>query len=210
MLHTNLSTRPFYNARAVRLVLGTLTVLVLAVTVFNIVQVIRLAARQRSLSARAVQAEAEAQRLRGDAAAIRARIDPKELSVVAGQAREANAIIDQRTFSWTELFSTFEATLPADVRITAVQPRLEQDGTFHVDIAIEARRAEDRDTFIEALEKSGFFHDVLPTEEQTDEQGLLESILDGVYLPPRSAEAAVAIAPADRAAADPARPGAAR
>jgi Tfp pilus assembly protein PilN len=184
MLHTNLSTRPFYNARAVQTILGVLALIVLAVTLFNVAQIVRLTLQQRSLSARAVQAERDAQRLRSEAVVIRGRIDPKELTVVAGQAREANAIIDQRTFSWTELFETFEATLPADVRITAVKPRLEQDGTFYVGMTVEARRAEDVDAFVEALEKSNAFHDVLPNEEQLSEDGLLEAVIDGVYAAP--------------------------
>lgn len=166
MLHTNLSTRPFYNTRAVQMVLAGLGLLVLAITLYNIVEIVRLTTQQRSLSARAVQAEKDAQRLRNEAAGLRARIDPKELGVVAGQAREANAIINQRTFSWTALFETFEATLPADVRITAVQPRLEQDGTFYVGIAVEARRAEDMDAFVEALEKSGSFTKSCPTKSR--------------------------------------------
>ena len=184
MLHTNLSTRPFYNARAVQTVLATFALLVLAVTLYNIVQIVRLTVQQRSLSASAVQAERDAERLRREAATIRARIDPKELTVVAGQAREANAMIDQRTFSWTGLFETFEATLPADVRITSVQPRLEQNGLFYVGVTVEARRAEDVDAFVEALEKSGTFHNVLPNEEQLNEAGLLEAVIDGVYIAP--------------------------
>lgn len=182
MLRTNLSTRPFYNARAVQAVLGGLAVLVLAVTLFNVVQFVRLSTQQRSLSASAVQAEQEAQRLTREAAVIRSRIDAKELAVVAGQAREANAIIDQRTFSWTSLLATFEATLPPDVRITAVSPRLEQSGTFVVDVQVEARRAEDLDTFVEALESSGAFHNVVPNETQTTEQGLLEAVITGAYV----------------------------
>jgi Tfp pilus assembly protein PilN len=198
MLRTNLSTRPFYNARAVQTILGVLALVVLAVTLFNVVQIVRLTLQQRSLSARAVQAEREAQRLRGEAVGIRARIDPKELNVVASQAREANAIIDQRTFSWTALLETFEDTLPADVRITAVQPRLEQNGTFHVGMVVEARRAEDVDAFVEALEKSGTFRNVLPSEDQLDDQGLLQAVIDGVYEPPVHGAAQPASASAGR------------
>jgi hypothetical protein len=198
MLRTNLSTRPFYNARAVQTVLGTLALLVVAVTVFNAIQIARLTLQQRSLSARAVLAEQDAERLRREAAGIRGRIDPKELGIVAGQAREANAIIDQRTFSWTALFETFENTLPPDVRITAVQPRLEQNGTFYVGMVVQARRAEDVDAFVEALEKSGAFHNVLPNEEQPNDEGLLEAVLDGVYVAPTRdvAQPAAATSPA--------------
>jgi Tfp pilus assembly protein PilN len=196
MLHTNLSTRPFYNARAVQMLLGILALIVLAVTLYNAVQIVRLSLQQRSLSARAVQAERDAARLRSEAVGIRARIDPKELNVVSSQAREANAIIDQRTFSWTGLFETFEATLPADVRVTSIQPRLEQDGTFYVGMVVEARRAEDVDAFVEALEKSGAFHNVLPNEEQVNEDGLLEAVVDGVYVAPSPDVARPAAAPA--------------
>jgi hypothetical protein len=183
MLRTNLSTRPFYNVRAVQFALGLFGGVVLAVTLFNVVEIARLTASQRSLGARAAAAEAEAQRLRGEAAQIRAQINPQELKVVATAAREANTIIDQRAFSWTELFSQFEDTLPADVRITAVRPRLEREG-FLIEIGVEARRAEDIDTFIEQLENKGAFHNVLATREQTTDEGLLEAIVEGIYTPP--------------------------
>ena len=198
MLRTNLSTRPFYNARAVQTVLGTLGLIVVAITLYNVVTIARLTVQQRSLSARAVEAEREAERLRTEAVGIRARIDARELTVVAGEAREANAIIDQRTFSWTELFQTFEMTLPPEVRITAVQPRLGQDGTFHVGVLVEARRAEDVDQFVEALEKSGTFHNVLPSDDRVNDDGLLEAVVDGVYAVPARdvAHAASAVAPA--------------
>jgi Tfp pilus assembly protein PilN len=182
MLHTNLSTRPFYNRRAVQAVIVAFAIVVTAVTLYNVLSIVRLTAEQRSLSARAVQAEEDAERLRREAVGIRGRIDPKQLDVIAGEAREANVIIDQRTFSWTALLQTFETTLPPDVRITAVQPRLENDGAFSVEMAVQARRAEDVDAFVEALEKSGMFRDVLPHEDSVNEDGLLDAIVEGVYL----------------------------
>ncbi len=63
MLRTNLSTRPFYNIRAVQLALGALALLVAVLTVVNLVQLVRLTASERALGARAQQAETEAQRL---------------------------------------------------------------------------------------------------------------------------------------------------
>jgi Tfp pilus assembly protein PilN len=183
MLSTNLATRPFYNVRAVQLVLAGLLLVVAAATLFNVIQSMRLTASQRTLGARADEAERDAAKLRVDAARIRAEINPTELQAVASRAREANAIIDRRAFSWTELFAQLEDTLPANVRITAVSPRL--DGTsFIVSIAVEGRRAEDLDAFMEALEAKGRFHNVLATETRTDEEGLLEAVVEGVYLPP--------------------------
>ena len=183
ILRTNLATRPFYNTQAVRALLGVLGIVVLAVTAFNIIEYARLSGRERTLGARADQAETEAARLRGDAARVRAQIDPKELVAVSSAAREANSIIDRRAFSWTDLFSEFEQTLPPDVRITEVAPRQELTGEFKVSMLVEARRVEDLDAFLNALVTRGNFYNVLPHEEQTNERGLIEAVVDGVYRP---------------------------
>jgi len=205
MLRTNLSTRPFYNARAVRALVTGVGALVVVATIANLVELVRLTTEQRRLSADAVQAETEAQQLTREAAQIRGRIDPAELATVSAAATEANAIIDRRAFSWTELFSRFEVALPEDVRITAVQPRREANGSFAVSVAVEARRVEGVDGFIEALESQGTFKNVLPAEEQTNEDGLIEAVLDGEYLPETQPTAAAEPAPAPQAGPSPPR-----
>lgn len=184
MLRANLSTRPFYNVRATQIALGAAGVILLGAMLFNAVQIVRLGMSQRSLGARAAEAEGEAARLRTEAERIFTQIDPRELQVVANAAREANQIIDQRAFSWTELFGRFEATLPPDVRISAVQPRLEGAGNFIVAIRVEAQRAEDLDAFVESLEADAGFHNALAVQAQTSASGLIEAVVEGTYVPP--------------------------
>ena len=183
MLRSNLSTRPFYNERAAQLALGAAGLLLLGAVVFNVVQVVRLGTNQQALGARASEAEEEVARLRDGAEQILAQINPQELQVVENAAREANDIIDQRAFSWTELFGRFESTLPPDVRITAVQPRLDRAGDFVVAIGVEAQRAEDLDAFVESLEASAGFHDALAVRAQTGVSGLIEAVVEGTYAP---------------------------
>jgi Tfp pilus assembly protein PilN len=182
MIRTNLSTRPFYNERAVQIVLGAVIVLIAVLTGFNIVEVVRLTASQRLLAAHAVESEREAARLLTEAAAVRAQINAKELETVANAAREANGIIDQRAFSWSGLFDQLEQTLPDDVRITGVAPNVNQQGQFVVEITVQARRSEDVDQFIEALEKTGSFRDVITPAEATNEEGLLQAVIRGIYV----------------------------
>ena len=184
MLRTNLATRPFYNERAVQLVLILILVIVTGITMFNVGELIRLNASQRALGAHAADSEREAARLRRDAARIRAQINARELESVANAAREANGIIDQRAFSWSELFDQLEQTLPDDVRITAVDPTLTSQGEFIIQIAVEARRSEDVDQFIEALEKTGSFRDLITPTEATDDDGLLKAVIRGSYIRP--------------------------
>ena len=181
MIRTNLSTRPFYNVRAVSALLALLSALVLVVTAYNVVQLVSLTGSQRTLGAKASASEREAERLREDAAKTLARVDQKELAVVDKAAREAKSIIDQRVFSWTDLLSHFEQTLPADVRITSVQQQ--QAGRQMVVIAAEARNIDDLDKFIEALEKTGTFRDVTPRNEVLMENDIYNATIEATYLP---------------------------
>ena len=179
MIRTNLATRPFYNLRAVHAIIGALTIVVLAITAFNAVQIVRLTMAQRTLGAKAAMAEEEAARLRAEAVQLLSRVDPKELTAVAKEAQEANAIIDQRTFSWTQIFAQFEEALPENVRITSVEPQ----GSDGVQIGAEARSIDDIDAFIEALEKAGAFRNVTPLNEVQMEGNIIAAQLRATYTP---------------------------
>jgi hypothetical protein len=198
MLRTNLSTRPFYNIRAVQVALGALALLVVVLTLLNLVQLIRLTSSGRALGARAAQAESDAQRLREEARRIRSQIDAKELNEVAAAAEEANAIIDLRAFSWSELFAQLETTEPENVRLTSFQTQEDRTGKLIVNLRVQARRVQDLESFIDALENTGRFHQVLAAEEQTNPEGLINALVEGVYSPPVTDAAAAPAASAPR------------
>jgi len=206
----NLSTRPFYNERLVRVVLGLVSLLVLGLTAFNVIQVMRLTSRDAEIRSQADAAEADAARLRSQAQVIRQTINREQLAAVQTAAREANQLIDRRAFSWTDLFNRFEATLPGDVRIASVTPQLDQQGRLLVAITVVSRRVEELDGFIEALEKTGAFREVLSRQEEAQEDGTLKSIIQGYYrpatIPPAPApERSAAAAPTSEAPAPAAR-----
>ena len=182
MLRTNFATRPFYNERAAQLVLGVLALVVFALTLANAVEYSQLSDSESRLGSSAAESEREAARLRAEATAIRTRIDPRDLETVVVAAREANDIIDQRAFSWTALFGRLESTLPADVRVKAVQPRLDK-GTFSVTVVAQGRTIQDLADFMDALEATGVFRDVRLVE-QSVRNDLLEAVVDGIYLAP--------------------------
>lgn len=183
MLRTNLSTRPFYNERLVFLALAAAGVLVAALTVFNVVRFTTLSRQDRALAGTIRATDQQVQRMRQEAATARARIDRAHLERVATAAREANALIDERTFSWTDLLNRFEATLPADVRIQVIEPVERREGPMEVRVVVLARRAEDVDAFAQQLEENGAFRNVVFQTETTTADGLLEVSLQGRYQP---------------------------
>ena len=191
----NLSTRPFYNHRLVRVTLGVLSLLVLAFTAFNVIQVLRLTSRDAHVRTEAERAEGDAGKLRSQAASIRQTINRDQLSAVQSAAHEANQLIDRRAFSWTDLFNRFEATLPGSVRIASVTPQVDQQGRMLVAVTVVSRRVEDLDGFIEALEKTGAFQEFLSRQEEAQEDGTLRSVIQGYYHVANTPAQATAAAP---------------
>jgi len=183
VLRTNLSTRPFYNERPIRLAILAGVIGVAAFTAFNVMQVLTLTRKNTEATARAAAAEAKASDFRNRAGATQKALDRGDVAVVQAAAREANLLIDRRAFSWTDLFNRFEETLPADVRIATVQPQQDDQGRMLIAVTVISRRVEDLDTFIERLEKTGAFSGVLPRGEAPEDDGTLRSIIQGYYNP---------------------------
>ena len=203
MLRTNLATRPFYNERAIQLLLALAALLVVILTAFNAIRIFSLSRQNTELSSLVNRDRQEAQRLTRDAQRIRAGINVEELQATADAAGVANALIDQRTFSWTEFFNRIEETLPPDVMLTSVQPSFGREATI-IQMSVLGRQIEDIDEFMEKLEATGAFHDVLPTQEDTTDEGLHRLMVRSTYTGTVS-EAPEAATPA-QAKPEPAKP----
>jgi Tfp pilus assembly protein PilN len=180
-IRTNLATRPFYNERIVRLWLLVATALVIVATGFNVSRILRYSRSDTRLATEAAQNEARANDLRTAAARLRGSVDPKRIELVSNDARQANELIDRRTFSWTEVLNLFEATLPDNVRITAVRPKLDPKRGMLLMINVIARGVDDVDELMANLEHTGAFNELITPEEHINEQGQLEAAIETKY-----------------------------
>jgi Tfp pilus assembly protein PilN len=181
MLKANLATRPFYNERAIHVLVGVAAAIVLVVTVLNVSRVVTLSRHSTELSSHTSADRAEAARLSTEAMGIRRTINKDELASVMSAAEEANALIDQRTFSWTEFFNQIEATIPPDVMLTSVRPSF-KDGVTSVSMVVLGRRAADVDEFVEKLEGTGAFENVLAANSELTDDGLQRATIHSEYV----------------------------
>jgi Tfp pilus assembly protein PilN len=181
MLRANLATRPFYNERAIHLLLAVAALIVLAITVLNVSRIVTLSRHSTDLSSRTNADRNEASKLSTEALRIRRTINKDELTLVVNAAQEANALIDQRTFSWTEFFNQIEATIPPDVMLTSVRPSF-KDGVTRVTMIVLGRQIADIDEFIEKLEATGYFEELVPASTETTDDGLRRSTIESVYV----------------------------
>lgn len=182
MLRGNLATRPFYNDRAITLAIAGVALLVAVWTAVNTIELMSLTRRRGTIQGRVEQYRAEAARISAEAAARQQGIDRASLTQLAGSAREANALIDERSFSWTTLLGLLEKVMPMDVRLVSVSPRVEK-GVLLVTMTVVAREFSDVAAFIDALVETGAFSDVAPAEQQGRDDGTYAARIEGIYRP---------------------------
>ena len=199
MLRSNLATRPFYNDQAVRVALAIGVALVVALTLFNMARIVTLNGRNAELAARAEASEARANALRERARKTRETLDSSDAALIQASAREANLLIERRAFSWTELFNRLEETLPADVRVGAVQPQVDNEGRMLIVATVYSRRVEDLALFIDQMEETGAFSGMLPRQDDREEDGTLRSVIQGYYHPERAAKSPPATSESQKA-----------
>lgn len=183
MLRGNLATRPFYNERAVQAALTALVIGLGLLSLFTVWQLVSLTSQQRELATRIARDEGRAAELRRDAQQVRSRLDSVRLDATIKATREANAVIDARTFSWTALFNVIERTIPADVRLQAVTPAFEGEALM-VRFVVNTRRVEPVGAFMDRLEAAGAFRGLRSIEEQLLDDGSYTVVCAGQYLGP--------------------------
>ena len=183
MIRTNLSTRPFYNERAVHFWLLVAAVAIVIATALNVSAGLRYRRGDNELAKQADADEARTAELRQQASKLRGSVDPRQIDVAAAAARQANELIDRRTFSWTDLLNRLETTLPDEAHVVAIRPKVDRANGIVLTLQIVARDVDDVNQFMENLEETGAFKNPRPTTERFNEQGLFESQLEAGYIP---------------------------
>ena len=190
MLKGNLSTRPFYNERLVSLAFVLIAVVAFFLTVFNAGELISLSRERMALNGRINRDRSEATRISGQANAVQRTVDRSHLQQLVGETREANTLIDQRTFSWTNFFGLIEKTLPRDARLLNVSPRVD-NGEFQIVMQVKVRTSEDLTAFAEALAGTGQFYDVVSRDTQRNDDDTDTVTVMAGFLPPTGVPAQV-------------------
>jgi type IV pilus assembly protein PilN len=186
MLTGNLATRPFYNERLVTLAMVLVAAIAVALTYFNVQEFQLLSDQRAALQLKVDANDAQTSRLMTEANTIRQSVDQQALRALASGTREANDLIEQRTFSWTVLLGVLEKTLPLDVRLLAISPKIDK-GNTKVTMTAVAKRYENIKQFVDALwNAQGMFYSVLLAGEQRNDDGTYNMVVEAYYLAPSS------------------------
>ncbi len=107
-------------------------------------------------------------------------MDQSKLRYLAAATREANTLIDQRTFSWTSFFGLVEKTLPLDARLLSVSPRVEK-GEFQIAMVVVGKRPSAIKEFLDNLMATGVFYDVATDSRARNDDGTHTATVSGTY-----------------------------
>lgn len=101
---------------------------------------------------------------------------------IMDRAAFLNALIEQRSFPWTKMFTDLERMIPLGVRVVSISPRM-SGGRVEVKLNIGAQTDEGKLQLIEALEKSKVFEriqvlsETRPTRPEENDRVLLELVV---------------------------------
>ena len=186
-MRLNFARRPFRDFRPVYLVAGA-AVLVGAI-LFAINAGLYGEFRRDVADTREEIAWLEKRQQRATVAADEARkaLSSYQLSELADESHGLLRLVEERQFSWLALLGHLERVLPAEVRLSRLQPKF-QEGEILVDVALIGRGPQSVVRTLAALSRSPHFTAIeLKSESRPDDGGGMPEghtfILSTVYDP---------------------------
>lgn len=167
----NLASHPFRNrtlpwATAVAVSLASLLVIVYVLT-----EGAKARKRADSTERAVVALRGERGEIEERAAQVRREIPPDQLSVLEA----AHALVDRKTFSWTQLFADLESAMPQSVRVQRINVRdVARRGGFiraELDMTVLGRSPDDVTGMMSEMNRSGAFLATPLSQQYKSERG---------------------------------------
>lgn len=171
-MNLNFARRPFRDYRAVYLVAGS--ALLAGVILFGVNAKLYGEFRRDVADTREEIAWLEKRLARATQAGEEARsaLRAYESSELAVESRGLLRLVSERQFSWMALLAQLERVLPAEVRLSRLQPTFQDSREVVVDIALVGRGPESVVRTLAALSRSPRFTAVdLKSESRSDASG---------------------------------------
>jgi Tfp pilus assembly protein PilN len=155
--HYNFARRPFRDYRPVYLVAGG--ALLVGLVLFAVNATLYGEFRREVADTRDEIAWLEKRDERAAAAADQAReaLRSYQLSALAGESRGLLRLVEERRFSWVTLLGRLERVLPAEVRLSRLQPAFLESGEVVINIGLLGRGPESVVRTVAALSSSPYF-----------------------------------------------------
>ena len=176
----NLSTQPFYNERALDLVFKISTTLLLLFFMRGLFHIGVLLERQEVSEIQISEEHALNELLARDIARLHRESASMAFARMANDLEEARDLVERRVFSWSSFLSDLESGIPSSVMLTAITPQIDNN-VISFSLGIRGQSSGDLSLFVERLERSAVFSELLIKEETLSQDGNYLGTLEGLY-----------------------------
>ena len=165
----NLSTQPFPAYRFKTIALVLVLIVLAAISVVQARGFVRFSNLANSIRAEEQENRVEAQALEKHVAELESRLDRPESAAKLREINFLNHLILRKNLSWTKLFRILEEMVPENVHLTTLVPAVGENGEVTLRLGVRSRSISDATVFVERLETSKLFENVIVTvEEKSD------------------------------------------
>ena len=168
-IHLNLARQPFRDYRPLYAVVVVTSLLIAFLMLNNIDTYYRYVRETETTRDEIGRVEAQIAQERRLKETTTAQIASIDLETLSAQTRFINARLAERAFSWSELLDRLESVIPNDVRITAINPSFEDDGTVDLRISFEGKSPDSMLVTMDRFTASPHFANPFPSQDVSDE-----------------------------------------
>ena len=162
----NLSTRPFRAYRLINLALVLISAVLLVGTVWQVSGFVRFSSMARDIRDDEQTLRVEVKSLRDHIESLESRLDRPEATAKLNEIGFLNGLIARKDLSWTRLFANLEDMVSDSVHLVSLKPDVMAGGPVVLHLDIVGRSIADVSQFIEALERSPEFEEIVVSVEQ--------------------------------------------
>lgn len=171
MRRPNLAASPFPNLRPLMLGAGLLGVLALAGSTFTLLDLMRARGSERDLEARLAELKARRVELSRRVDESNRRLTAVKWKQLESETASLASLVARRNFAWSVLLGDLERVIPWDVRLTSIEPAVQEDGSLKVGLQGIATTRDAWLKLIARLFADNRFSDPVPVSEEAPGTG---------------------------------------
>ncbi|HXI12552.1 MAG TPA: hypothetical protein VNM92_07895 [Thermoanaerobaculia bacterium] len=182
-IHLNLAAKPYRNYRPVWIAVALLSVVTLALTLYNVDAAYRYFVNTKETRARIASIDQETATEVKRNQELESQLKRVNVVQLGFQTTYINARIAERAFSWSQLLDQLERVLPNDVRLVQLNPTVDKQGATHVQLSLESKTPAGLIKTIQKLQGTPYFSRPFPLSQSTRDGGLTSFLIQMDYNP---------------------------
>jgi hypothetical protein len=172
----NLASKPLLNTTPLLVLLAVLAAAAAGLTAWNGGLWLNTRAETRAVESQLLALEREEQALLDRRTELTRRLQRTDLEALSRRVAAANAVLAEKSVSWSLLLERLQEVTPWDVRLDAIRTSVGEDGV-RLSLELRTPKADYYWDMIQRLEEHPCFSNVYPSNQDDTDGGELDVFL---------------------------------